>query len=109
MTHDVLPSIRRTQRYELIRRLKLEAVEEKGRRLWNVVKGLDIWNFRARRKYFGRVCGATTGVCYLDEFQSPHVRLDNLEAAKQLIRTCMSAAIVDDVPEGQTLITNFFN
>ena len=108
VTHEVLPSIRRTQRYELRQQIEGEFSAEKGRRLWNVVKGMDVWSFNARRKFFGRICSETKHLCTVDQYNSPHVNPDRLEEAKAQIRQTMSAAVLDAVPENQSLITQYF-
>ena len=107
VTHEVLPSIRRTQRFELKARLDQHTHQEKGCRLWNVVKSFDTWNFNTRRKYFGRLCAATRTLCYLDAYGSPHVSTHNLPQARLVIQQTIAAAIVTDLPAGQQLITDF--
>ena len=108
VTHEVLPSIRRTQRYELRMQIEGEFSAEKGRRLWNFVKEMDVWSFNARRKFFGRICGETKHLCTVDRFNAPHVNPDRLVDAKAQIRQTMSAAVLDAVPEDQSLITQYF-
>jgi len=108
VTHEVLPSIRKNGRYQLEQRLKIAARDEKGRRLWNVVKALDIYNFNARRKHFGKICEATKALCYVDEFGSPHVHSESIEEAGRVIRETMGQAVLDAVPEGQNFITDYF-
>ena len=107
--YEVLPSIRRTQRYELQRSIKAEYEAERERRLWNVLKNMDIYTYNARRRWWGRVCRDAKHLCVYDSQNSPHVRPDNIAAAQATIRATMSAAIVADVPENQSLITQFFD
>jgi prophage antirepressor-like protein len=107
--YDVLPSIRRTQRYEIKLRIKAEYEAERERRLWNVVKNMDIYTFNARRRWFGRVCRDAKHLCVYDSQNSPHVRPENIAAAQATIRATMSAAIVQDVPANQSLITHYFD
>ena len=109
VTHDVLPSIRRTQRYELQLQIKAEYEAERERRLWNVVKNMDIWCYNARRRWWGRVCRDAKHLCVYDSQNSPHVRPENIAAAHAIIRATMSAAIVADVPANQSLITHYFD
>ena len=108
VTHEVLPSIRRDKEYKLRESIAIENTEEKGRRLWIVVRDLNVFNYNARRKYFSAVCRATEEFCYVDEFNSPHVHADQLEACRQCIRETMSQAIVNGVPENQRLITDMW-
>jgi prophage antirepressor-like protein len=108
VTHDVLPSIRRDKEYKLRESIAIENKEEKGRRLWIVVRNLDVFNYNARRKYFSAVCRATEEFCYVDEFNSPHVHADQLEACRQCIRETMTQAIVNAVPVNQRLITDMW-
>ena len=106
--YDVLPAIRRTQRYEIRQSIMEEFDEEKGRRLWNVVKTMDLWSYNARRRWFGRVCRDTAHLCSLDRFKSPHIIPGRLAAVQDIIRATMNAAIVDAVPNDQSLITQYF-
>jgi prophage antirepressor-like protein len=108
ITHDVLPSIRRNKEYKLRESIAIETKEEKGRRLWIVVRNLDVFNYNARRKYFSAVCRATEGFCYVDEFNSPHVHADQLEACRQCIRATMTKVIVNAVPANQRRITDMW-
>ena len=108
VTHEVLPSIRRDKEYKLRESIAIENTEEKGRRLWIVVRDLNVFNYNARRKYFSAVCRATEEFCYVDEFNSPHVHADRLQACRQCIRETMSQAIVNGVPENQRLITDMW-
>ena len=109
VTHEVLPCIRRDKEYRLREQLALETREEKGRRLWVVLREMNVWAFNARRKHFGKICHDTSEFCYTDEFNSPHVHADQLENCKQQIRQSMSEAIIAAVPRGQTLMTNYFH
>ena len=108
VTHDVLPSIRRDKEYRLRESIALENRDEKGRRLWVVLKDLDVWNYNARRKHFSRVCQATRRFCYTDEFNSPHVNADDLDACKRCVRETMSAAILENVPTDQRRLTDMW-
>ena len=101
-------AIRRDREYRLRETLALETRAEKGRRLWIVVRDMDVWNYNARRKYFSRVCNATKDLCYKDEFNSPHVNSGDLEACKRVIRQTMSQAVLDDVPENQRRLTDMW-
>jgi hypothetical protein len=109
VTHEVLPSIRKDREYKLRESLAAATHEEKGRRLWIVIRDMDIWNYNVRRKYFGKVCKATKQQCYLDEFNSPHVKPDELDACKACIRILISKAILKAVPANQSLVTDFFS
>ena len=109
VTHEVLPSIRREKEYKLREQLALETREEKGRRLWVVVREMNIWSYNARRKHFSKVCTATREFWYTDEFNSPHVNAESLEECRAKIRRVMSEAIVDSVPSGQRLMTDYYN
>jgi len=109
VTHDVLPTIRRDRECKLRETIAIENHEEKGRRLWIVVRDMDVWNFNARRKHFGAVCNATARYCYTDEFNSPHVNQEQLEACNRCICETMSAAILQAVPPDQTKLTDFFS
>ena len=108
VTHEVLPSIRRDKEYRLREALALETREEKGRRLWIVVRDIDVWTYNTRRKYFSKVCQATRRFCYTDEFNSPHVNADQLAACKRCIRTTISAAILESVPSNQRRLTDMW-
>ena len=108
VTHEVLPALRQRGRYEMGEQIRQEFVEEKGRRLWNILKNMNTFHYYVRRRYFGRVCNATKAFCYLDEHGAPHVNDGSLEAAETAIRVCLSEAIRDEVPEDQRLITDFF-
>jgi prophage antirepressor-like protein len=109
VTHEVLPSIRRGREYRLRETIENEKHEEKGRRLWIVLKEMDLWNFNARRKYFGTVCNACAACSYKDEFNSPHIWANRLDECKQIIRTVVSRAILSAVPKNQKLMTDFFH
>ena len=108
VTHEVLPTLRKDREYRLQEQIAHKTLEEKGRRLWNFVKELDIWSFNARRKHFGRVCQATKSLCYLDEYNSPHVKPECLDEAGRMVRSTMSKAIIKCLPENQKLITQYF-
>ena len=108
VTHEVLPAIRHDREYKLREAIAAATKEEKGRRLWIVLRDMDIWNFNARRKHFGKICRATTELCYTDEFGAPHVCADRLRECKNLIRDTMTAAILEAMPEDQKVITDFF-
>ena len=108
VTHDVLPSIRRNQQNELRATLEAAFTAEKARRLWIVVKNMDLYSFHARRRWFGRVCRDTKCLCVLDEFDSPHVPTANLDQVKAIIRVTMSTAMLE-VPADQSLITQYFD
>ena len=113
VTHHVLPSMRRQRErdreYQLRETLAIQTREEKTRRLWFVLKDMDVWSYNIRRKYFGRVCGATKHLCYVDEVGSPHVMSECLEECKDVIRRSIGRAILDQVPPNQNLLTRYWN
>ena len=108
VTHEVLPAIRRDKEYKLREVIALENREEKGRRLWIVVRDLNVWNFHARRRHFSKVCQATAQFCYTDEFNSPTVNPDQLEECRRCIRETMGRAIVNAVPADQCRLTDMW-
>ena len=107
ITDEVLPSIRKNGIYELKQEV-LALKDERGRRLWNVVKLMDNWSFNIRRKYFSSMCIATKHICYVDEFDSPHVHPDKLQEVRTLITLLVSARILAEVPVNQRSITDYF-
>ena len=107
ITEEVLPSIRKNGVYELKQEV-LALKDERGRRLWNVVKLMDNWSFNIRRKYFSSICIATKHICYLDEFDSPHVPPDKLQDVRNIITLLVSARILAEVPVNQRSITDYF-
>ena len=108
VTHEVLPAIRRDKEYKLREVIALENREEKGRRLWIVVRDLNVRNFHARRRHFSKVCQATAQFCYTDEFNSPTVNPDQLEECRRCIRETMGRAIVNAVPADQCRLTDMW-
>jgi prophage antirepressor-like protein len=108
VTHEVLPTIRRTREYKLRESIAIENREEKGRRLWIVVKNMDVWNYNARRKHFSKVCRATERFCYTDEFNSPHVSPDQINECRQCIRQTLAEAILESVPQDQRRLTDMW-
>ena len=107
VTETVLPKLRRNGRFALeeeIRTLK----SERGRRLWIVVRLLDKFSFNVRRKYFGIVCKATEKLCYLDEFNAPHVTPENLQQVQRIIVETLLEKILSCVPADQSSITDYF-
>ena len=104
---EVLPSIRKNGIYELKQEV-LALKSERGRRLWNVVKLMDNWSFNIRRKYFSSMCIATKHICYVDEFDSPHVPPDKLQEVRTIITLLVSARILAEVPVNQRSITDYF-
>ena len=109
VTHTILPTLRRQGRVEIERTVRIEYEDEKARRLWCVLKNMNVWNFHARKRHFGKVCRDTSALCYLDSQNSPHVTADNLEAVRATIRTTMATAIQNAVPEDQSRMTDYFD
>ena len=107
ITEEVLPSLRRNGRYELQQQIR-QLRAEKGLRLWNVFKKLDVFSYNVRRSYFSAVCNATRKLCYKDTYNSPHVYANNVEEAKVVIRAAVFAGILARVPANQSAITNYF-
>ena len=108
VTHDILPMVRRQNAEEIKRMVTAQKNKEKSRRLWVVVKNMNTWNHNARKKYFGAMCNACANLCYQDRFNSPHVRLQNLEECKQRIKQTMARCVRDAVPKNQSKMTDFF-
>jgi len=107
VTEQVLPSIRKNGIYELKQEIK-SLKEERGRRLWNVVKLMDNWTFNVRRNYFNAICSATRDFCYLDEFDSPHVTTEHLTRVQLVISKTIAAKILASVPADHSKITDHF-
>ena len=102
VTHEVLPNLRRDKEYKLRETLATETREEKSRRLWFVLKDMDLWSYNIRRRYFGGVCKATKDLCYVDEFGSPHVMAECLEECKLVM-------VLKSVPPDQTRLTQYWD
>lgn len=105
VTHDILPKLRTEGEYSLKKCIMQENLEEKSRRLWVVVKTLELFSFQIRRKYFSEVCRACKKYTYVDEFNSPHCKPENLEIVKNIIKKLLTSKILSN---DQKFITEFF-
>ena len=109
VTHDILPAIRADGIYKLKKEMTENFLEEKSRRLWIVLKNMDMYTYRIRRKYFGRICTVCRSLCFIDEFNAPHVFSDKLKECTKVIREFVNKQILDEVPSDQTKLSRYFS
>ena len=107
ITDDVLPSLRRNGRYELQQQIT-HLKEEKGLRLWNVFKTMNVFSWATRKRYFTKVCTACKTLCYTDQYRSPHVFSGAQAEAQDVIRKLVAGLLLTEVPADQRAITDYF-
>ena len=112
VTHDVLPSLRRKAEQQLenrvTRAIMQDINDERARRLWTVFSNMNVFTYAVRRRYFGRICKATRDLCYICEIDNaPYVQYGKVDECIQCMKRLVNQYILEDVPEGQTKITDY--